>query len=437
MTLALEFEQVIRRNQMAPLEPIFRGEGFVLPHYGGYSIANLAATIAALLGQDGEEALLKANLQPPLPRSAWSRLAGGVNCVVVVVLDAVGYLGFHHLLQAEDTGFSRLAGAGVLVPLTSVFPSTTMAALSSIWTGRAPAAHGFLGRRLFLPEYGFVADMIRLMPALHGRPGSLMDWGWAPETFIPVPHLAQLLSQAGVRTVAHLYGPHAGGGLSRLFLRGVDRIEGFLSYSDMWINLRATVEQRTGAPLLVNAYWPGTDDLAHTYGPEDERFEAAVRHVAHSFERDFLAPLPPAARKGTVLIVAADHGQVETPPRRAVRLADHPVLKDMLLWPPCAEPRASYLHLRRGTETAAREYVAAHVAGQFLALDMELAVGAGLFGPGEMPAASRNRLGDLLLLARGDSRLIPEGAPARDRGEHGSLRPEEMLVPLLMARLDG
>jgi hypothetical protein len=54
-----------------------------------------------------------------------------------------------------------------------------------------------------------------------------------------------------------------------------------------------------------------------------------------------------------------------------------------------------------------------------------------------MPAESRNRLGDLLLLARDDSRLIPEGALAADRGEHGSLRPEEMLVPLLMARLDG
>ncbi len=445
MSLAIEFEQAIRQNQIASLEATVRGEEFILPHYGGYSIANLGATIAALLGKDEEEALRStapfavagAGLEPCLPRRAWGHLAEGVNCVVVVVLDAVGYLGFRRLLEADKTGFSRLAEAGVLVPLTSVFPSTTMAAMSSIWTGRTPADHGFLGRRLFLSEYGFVADMIRLMPALHGKPGSLLDWGWAPETFIPVPHLAQLLSQAGVRTVAHLYGPHAGGGLSRLFLRGVERIEGFLNYSDMWINVRHTMEQRTEAPLLVNVYWAGTDDLAHTYGPQDERFEAAVRQVAHSFERDFLAPLPPAARKGTVLIITADHGQVETPPQRAVRLADHPDLKEMLLWPPCAEPRASYLHVRRGHKAMACEYVATHLADRFLVLDMELAIGAGFFGPGEMRAASRNRLGDLLLLARGDSRLIPEGASAHDRGEHGGLRPEEMLVPLLMARLDG
>ena len=82
-------------------------------------------------------------------------------------------------------------------------------------------------------------------------------------------------------------------------------------------------------------------------------------------------------------------------------------------------------------------YIASHLGDQFLVLDMEQAVAAGLFGPGEMPGESRNRLGDLLLLARDDSRLIPEGASAGDRGEHGGLRPAEMLIPLLMARLDG
>jgi hypothetical protein len=339
-------------------------------------------------------------------------------------------------LESEKTGFSPLARSGILVPLTSVFPSTTMAAMSSIWTGRTPADHGFLGRRLFLSRYGFVADMIRLMPALHGLPGSLLDWGWVPEEFIPVPHLAQLLSAAGGRTVAHLYGPHAGGGLSRLFLRGVERIEGYLNYSDMWINLRHTVEQRDNTPLLVNLYWAGTDDLAHKYGPQDERLGAAVRQIANAFARGFLAPLSPTAREGTLLIVTAYHGQVETPPEQAVRLVNHPQLHKMLLWPPCAEPRASYLYVRPGTKDQVRDTIDTQLADRFLVLDMDDVVSAGLFGPGEMPALSRRRLGDLLLLARGAGRLIPEGASAQDRGEHGGLLPQEMLVPLLMARLD-
>lgn len=437
MSLALEFEKTIRDYRLPVLDTLLQDEGFIFPHYGGYSIANLARTIISLFGGEPEAALTQAGLEPTLPRSLWKDLTGRVRTVVVVVLDAVGYLGFKRLLEQEETGFRWLVEKGTLVPLTSVFPSTTMAAMSTIWTGRTPADHGFLGRRLFLAEYGFLADMIRLMPAIHGQPGSLMQWGWEPEAFIPVPYLAQLLSDAGCQTVAHLYGPHAGGGLSRLFLRGMERIEGFINYSDMWINLRDTVMGRTEVPLLASAYWAGTDEVAHKYGPDDERLEAAVRQIAQSFEQDFLSRLPAAAREGTVVIITADHGQIETPPGRAVHLKEHPELKEMLLWPPSAEPRASYLHVRRGCAGKVCDYVAARLADRFLVLEMEQAVAAGLFGPGEIPRESRARLGGLLLLAREDSRLIPEGASAKDRGEHGSLLPEEMLVPLLMGRLDG
>jgi hypothetical protein len=217
----------------------------------------------------------------------------------------------------------------------------------------------------------------------------------------------------------------------------VDRIDGYVNYSDVWVNVRDTLLQHTEAPLLVNVYWAGTDDVAHRYGPKDERLGAAVRQIARSFEQDLMRALPASAREGTVVIITADHGQVETPPERAVHLADHPDLREMLLWPPSAEPRASYLHVRRGQDEKVCDYVGAHLADQFLVVDMEQAVSGGLFGPGDVPSESRFRLGDLLLLARDDSRLIPEGASTQDRGEHGSLLAEEMLVPLLMARLDG
>ena len=311
-----------------------------------------------------------------------------------------------------------------------------MAAISSLWTGRTPGAHGFLGRKLFLSELGVLADMIRLKPATHGRPGDLVDWGWVPEDFLPVPTLAQQLSSLGVQTVTHLYGPHVGGGLSRLFLRGVADVRGFLNYSDMWINVRHALLQRSNEPLLVNVYWSGTDDVAHTYGPDSEYFQAALRQMAASLDEDFLGPLPAAAREGTLLIVTADHGQIATPPDRAVHLSYHPTLADMLFLPPAAEPRASYLYARRGQADSVRNYVEDHFAGRFLLLDMDRAVAAGLFGPAELPPESRNRLGDLLLLARDGSRLICGGENAEHRGEHGSLTPEEMLVPLLMARLD-
>jgi hypothetical protein len=427
---ATQIEHTLRAHRLPGLSEHLPEE-FILPHYGGYSIANLPATIAGLLGAE------LADAAPPLPAHIWADLATDVRSVVVVILDAVGYLHLQRMLAEEDSILRCLTQAGRLVPLTSVFPSTTVAALTTLWTGQAPLGHGFLGTSLLLSQQGLLANMLRLAPAAHQRPEELLDWGLVPEEFVTVPSLAQQLTAGGVQTIAHTHLPYIGGGLSRIFLRGVTSVRGHVGFSDMCINLRHTLLQRPEEPLFVSAYWANTDATAHIYGPEGEPFRAALHHLARSLEEYFLTPLPAVAREGTLLIITADHGQTATPPERAVHLSDHLALQQMLLLPPAAEPRAAYLYARSGQTEALRAYVAEHLADRFLLLQMEQALAAGLFGPGKALPELRSRLGDLLLLARNDSRLITEEEKAPLHGHHGSLTPEEMLVPLLMVRLDG
>jgi predicted AlkP superfamily pyrophosphatase or phosphodiesterase len=325
---------------------------------------------------------------------------------------------------------------GRLLPITSVFPSTTVAALTTLWTGCTPGEHGFLGSRLFLPEYGVLANMLRLAPAANPIFGTLLKWGFNPEGFLPVPSLAQRLDGAGVQTVTHLYGPHIGDGLARIFLRGVTRARGHIGYSDMWINARETLLQRPQGPLLVNVYWTGMDDVGHTYGPDGERFASALRHLGRSLQEDLLDHLPLSTREGTLLVITADHGQITTPPSRAVRLSDHPALQQMLWLPPAGETRASYLYVRPGEFESLDAYVEEYLSDRFVLLSTEEAVSVRLFGGSGVSPLSRSRLGDAILLARGDSQLISLGEEPSHLGHHGSLTQEEMLVPLLMVRLD-
>jgi hypothetical protein len=426
---AAQVEQIIRAHRLPGLEEHLP-EGFILPHYGGYSIANLPATVARILDVE------PAHGAPPLPAPVWTDLATGVRRIVLVILDAVGYLHLRRTLAQEDSVLRRLAQAGQLIPLTSVFPSTTVAALTTLWTGRAPLGHGFVGTQLLLSEQGVLANMLALAPMAHRKSEELLDWGWAPEEFVTVPSLGQQLTDGGVQTVAHTCLPYIGGGLSRVFLRGMASVRGYVGLSDMWINLRRALLERPGERLFVSGYWGGTDAAAHAYGPDGEAFRAALHHLSRSLDEDFLAPLPGTAREGTLLIITADHGQTSTPPERAVRFADHPALRQMLLLPPAAEPRAAYLYVRPGQAGAVRAYVAENLGRRFVLVEMERALAAGLFGPGEPSPEIRARLGDLLLLAQDDSRLLVTEEPAPFHGHHGSLTPEEMLVPLLMARLD-
>ncbi|MGD2165871.1 MAG: alkaline phosphatase family protein [Anaerolineae bacterium] len=410
-------------------------EEFVLPHYSAYSIANLAATVARILGVTVE------GVAPPLPEHLWSEMTRDVTSVVLLILDAVGYRQLKHFLETQPSVFNDLISKGSFVPVSSVFPSTTVSALTSIWTGQPPLAHGLLGTKLLLPKQGVLANLLRMAPAMYTLGGRLDAWGWEPDDFISVPTLAQRLSSGGIRTVAHTRRSYISSALTRIFLRGMGELRGYVGLSDLWVNLRRTMTSRDRQqPHFIDVYWGGADKVGHVYGPEGEYAPAALRHLARSMEKEFLSDLPPEAREGTLLIVTADHGQIATPADQIVRLPDHPTLWDVLLLPPAGESRAAYLYVAPGERERVADYAKTRLSDRFALLDTERAVEAGLWGPPHhLTPASRARLGDLLLIARGGSRLTAKSEREDKgslRGHHGGLTADEMLVPLLMVRMD-
>lgn len=429
-SLATQIEHQLRSRHI----PEFP-DHLVLPHYDAYSVANIASTIAKAFHVNLEDAA------PPLPSHLWSDMADDVECIILLLLDAVGYLQLRRYLAAETSLFTRLALEGRLLPITSVFPSTTVAALTSIWTGQAPLGHGFLGTKLLLPEQGVLANLLKMAPVGNAGAGDLEEWGWEPESFITAPSLAEQLGAAGIHTVAHTHRQFIGSTLTRIFLRGMSELRGYLDLSDLWINLRRTLINRpAGQRLFVDVYWGGADNIGHVYGTENEYVPSALRHLARSFEEDFLSTLAPETRKNTLLIIAADHGQIATPAERIVRLPDHPRFWEALLLPPAGESRAAYLYARPAQKGAVEAYAKEYLADHFVTLDTECALEAGLWGElSEVKPALRVRLGDTILVARNDARLSTrekEDDSSPLRGHHGSLTPQEMLVPLLMVRLD-
>lgn len=407
-------------------------EAFVMPHYDGYSVANIAATVGRLLGVELDGGA------PPLPAELWADLADGVRCVVLLIIDGLGYLQLQRVME-QVPFFAHLAERGRMIPITSTFPSTTVTALTSLHTGQTPLGHGFLGTRLLLSDQGVLADMLRLAPGPSPLYEELLDWGWQPDQFVTAPSLESRLAEAGIEGVAHTYRFYLNGGLSDILMRGLSEKNGFVGLGDLAIGLRYTLQTRQRQHLFVSVYWSMIDTLSHTYGPTAEPCQAELRLLGQSLTENLLDKLPAAARKGTVLVLVADHGQVQTPPAEVVGLGAHPRLRGMLLLPPAGESRAAYLYARRGRNEALRDYVLEHLSDRFTLVETETALAAGLFGPPPAKPKLRDRLGDWLLLAHGNSRLVAgegEGEGIQMYGHHGSLLAEEMLVPLLMVRLD-
>lgn len=425
---AKRVEQTLLKRPLPDLLP--RDEGWVMPHYEGLSIANLPATIAAMLGADLPGAL------PPLPPELWTDWTPGLRHVVLVVLDALGYRMLQRMWAAgEGQVLSNLSGAGKLVPLTSVFPSTTDAALVSLRTGCPPAQHGWLAYTMYLRELGIAANAILLCPMWTRQSDLLVEWGLDPENLISVPTLAERLNNGGVTTGAVLSNHFRNSGFTKMLYRGVSRMRGHLHASDLWGQTRHMVTEMRGQRSLLTVYWSGIDTLAHAYGPNSDLLGAEFRSVCHLLAREFLAPLSTKDREGTLLLVTADHGQIHIPATHILSAQEDPELSQHLFLPIVGESRAAFVYPRAGRADAVRQYLQEAFPGWFTVVESMKALDAGLMG---MPIHDETsaRAGELLVLPNGNHALQHFRPNASLIGRHGGLTAEEMLVPLIGTRLE-
>jgi hypothetical protein len=421
--------QLLPKLRAMRFEPLELGEEFVYPEYAGNSILNIPSGLCQLLGIPGfgANALNPMILEP---------LGDHVRRVVLVLMDALSLNRLQRFIQEGITPiWGKLMQEGVLAPLTSIIPSTTSAALTSLWTGRGAVEHGIMGYEMWLKEYGIVANMVFHSPmSFRDDSGSLRRAGFDPETFLSLPTLGSHMSAHGVKVFAFQHHSIARSGLSQMLYKDV-KVYSFGTAADLWINGRQLLESNLEERFYAWIYWGEVDHLSHRYGPDDERTVEEFVNFSQAFERLFLHRLSSTARRDTVLILTADHGQIATRLDNQRDLRHHPGLTRRLHLLPTGENRLMYLYLRPGHVQAVRDYIEQTWREQFKFIDPLAAVQSGLFGFGRPHPHLRDRIGDLIAIARGDAYLWWAEKENQLMGRHGGLSPDEMLVPFLAVRL--
>jgi hypothetical protein len=415
---------LLPRLQSHRLPGLDLGGDFVYPHYTGYSLLNLTASICQALGAPLPGV-------PPLAADALPVSGREFRRVVLLALDGLGLESFRaHLRSRPESIWGKLLPRAALAPLTSVTPSTTATALTTLWTGASPLQHGILGYEVWLREYGVVANMIVHAPAAAPADvGGLKRSGFVPEAFLPVETLGAHLARQGVQVQAWMPAPLARSGLSTMQMAQA-RIYPYRSVSDLWISLADRLAEPAGERLYAYVYWPDVDTLAHAFGPQDERVSGELELFTRAAERFFFERLGPDGLKDTLFLLTADHGHIQTTPAPEYELRRHPRLAEMLHIQPTGETRLAYLYPRPGNEADVQAYIEQALPGEFAVIPTAQAVAAGLFGPGEPTPLIASRLGDCIAIARGHAYLWWANKENHLFGRHGGLSPEEMLIPL-------
>ena len=405
-----------------------RARGFVPPDYDGRGLLNIPATVMDVLG------VRQAN-DPPVLRDLDPSLRDGARRVVVVLVDGLGLWQLQAACDAGATPFlaglrdrAKRRDGAQLLEATTVFPSTTAAAITTMNTARTPLEHGNIAYFAWVEEFAQVTQMLRWGAAVTRRGSYFDDAAVDPRRYVQVPSIHGRLRERGIESFVvepEMFRTEA---MTRMHAAEATYI-GYILPSTMGVRVREFL--RGSGPAYMYAYWAGVDTACHIYGPHSAEAltEAAV------VDLDLRRAFEGRGRGDTLVLLTADHGHAATDPDRAIDLVGDDELASLLRTPLAGEPRLVFVHSDHAD--LVREHLERRWPGAFTLFDRDALIAAGLFGPGD-GRVTRGRIGEVIAMLSDDrsaSIMKVDGQAVRHRGDHGGMTADEMRIPILAWRV--
>lgn len=380
----------------------------IMPDYQRNNIVNLMSSILSGFG-----AKSKYNDIPELT----AEIKQAKN-VVLLVIDGMGADNIAKLKKFNKKSF---LAKHYFKNLTSVFPSTTTAAITTFQTGLAPQEHGLVSWDMYLKEFGEVASILPYT--------SKIGKALPQNKFNFPPSIAKQINeeQHAIIKKELVNSPFTTALSNNVHMWGIRNFNGLLNKIQKAINFSKNRK-------YIYAYWGEFDSFSHHYGKDSPNAQKHLRGI-DKLLREFAAKIK---SKDTLLLITADHGQINTSRKRTLLLNKHALFTECLTHPAAGEPRALFCYVNPQKKQQFEQYVK-HNFGKYCTLHAakEL-VDKKYFGLFNPHPQLLERVGDYVLLLKENyvfRYFVPGEKEKFHIGNHGGLSEEEMVIPLIKVRL--
>lgn len=396
------------------------------PAYESYNFANIPGTIEDLIGEESGRRL---------PEDVLEGIdTEGVNNVALVFVDAFGFTQWERYGHDLDF-FNKVIEEGKVTPLTTIFPSETAAAVTTINTGLTPQEHGVYSWRLFIEE---LDTTVRTLPFTSLQKEELdadVSVLYDGETVF------DRLDLAGVNSTSIIPESIAGTDYNSHIMENSD-IKGFKNASDMALKLRKSIENAEGRNYF-HCYTDQVDTALHEYGPNTEEHISQLEAVSQALQKQLVDKISSSAAEETLLLIIADHGQADVDPEKITDILSHETVENNLetnqegeIILPTGGPRALFLHIKQGKEGEVKSFLDKELEAKVM--ETEDAIEEDLFGANKVE--KRSRLGDLVVIPNKEEKMIwydheKHKGYGDYEGHHGGMSKQEALIPFAAAKL--
>ncbi len=352
-------------------------DNYFLPNYHKNNVINLMSSLCLALDIPAPHAILIS-----LPPQNIKRY----NNIILCIIDGLG------CDNIESQPKENIFKSHLHSQLTTIFPSTTAAAITTYLTGLSPQEHGNLSWFMYLQEK---QDVIAILPGKNRQhkkirytPKSLQF----PQSIFTKLYNSNSKRQTYIITKKDIinttYNKHFGKHTKTI---------GYKTLNSFTTKLIQTVK-RNQQPKYIYAYWPEFDSLSHKYGKTHQKTQ---QHLNQLFTQ-FTKLKKELQHTNTLLLITADHGQIVSSESQTIHLHQHPLLEQCLSTYLSGEHRVAFCHVHPHKHQQFEQYVK-HKLQKYCTLhNPKDLLHENLFGLTTTQTLihpqTQNRLGDYILL---------------------------------------
>ena len=335
--------------------------------------------------------------------------------VVFIILDGMGE---HILTPISPEGYFK---QNELECVTSVYPSTTTAALTTYYSGKTPYETGWIAWSQYFKEYGRAIDMLKHRESYKGEDikGAKIDVFKEIVNYTPI---FEQIEKASPNVKAYELEPTYTDKRAKRSIRA-DNIDEIIENIEMLC-------ENPGEKFIL-AYCDNPDGLLHKFGTDSIEVSDYIKETEQKIEK-----MCKELDEDTIFIISADHGHKNI--EKAYTMLDYPEIQECLILPPSLESRTVAFWVKEDMRRQFEEKFNSVFGEEFLLMTKEEFLQKNLLGFGKKHPKIDDFIGNYIALSISSSIIRIEtfwsdGKPVK-KSTHCGLTKEEMEVPVIVIK---